>query len=44
MNPIDDYISQQNEAIQPRLTAIRETIKAAIPDAEERISYQMPPF
>lgn len=44
MNPIDEYISRQNEAIQPRLKAIRETIRAAIPDAEERISYQMPTF
>ena len=44
MNPIDEYISRQNEAIQPRPKAIRETIRAAIPDAEERISYQMPTF
>ena len=44
MNPIDEYISQQEAAIQPRLRAIRETIKAAIPEAEERISYQMPTF
>ena len=44
MNPIDDYISRQEEAIQPRLRLIRDTIKAAIPEAEERISYQMPTF
>ncbi len=44
LSPIDEYISRQNEAIQPRLKAIRETIRAAIPDAEERISYQMPTF
>ena len=44
MNPIDDYISRQDEAVQPRLNAVRETVKAAIPDTEERISYQMPTF
>ena len=44
MNPIDDYISRQEKAIQPRLRLIRDTIKAAIPEAEERISYQMPTF
>ena len=44
MNPIDEYISRQDEAVQPRLKAIRDTIRAAIPEAEERISYQMPTF
>lgn len=44
MNPIDDDINRQNKVIQPRLRLIRDTIKAAIPDAEERISYQMPTF
>ena len=41
---IDEYISQQEETIQPRLHAIRETIHAAIPDAQEKISWSMPTF
>ena len=44
MNPIDEYIADQDPTIQSRLTAIRETIQTAIPEAEERISYQMPTF
>lgn len=43
-NPIDEYISQQNEAIRPRLSRIRETIRAAIPDADERLSWKMPTY
>ena len=41
---IDEYISQQPEAVQPRLRAVRETIRAAIPEAQEKISWQMPTF
>ncbi len=41
---IDEYISQQDDEIRPRLYQIRETIHTAIPDAEERISWQMPTF
>jgi len=44
MNPIDEYIADQDPTIQSRLTAIRETIRTAIPEGEERISYQMPTF
>ena len=44
MNPIDEYIAVQDEAVQPRLNAIRETIRTAIPDATEKISYQMPTY
>ena len=44
MNPIEDYISRQEATVQPRLRLIRETIKAAILEAEEKISYQMPTF
>ena len=44
MNQIDEYISRQEEAVRPRLIAIRKAIQAAIPEAEERISYQMPTF
>ena len=44
MNPIDEYIAAQDEAIQPRLNVIRDTIRAALPDAVEKISYQMPTY
>ena len=41
---IDEYIATFPEDTQKILTEIRETIKAAAPDAEEKISYQMPTF
>lgn len=41
---IDDYIARFPEDIQELLEKIRLTIKAAAPEAEERISYQMPTF
>lgn len=41
---IDEYISLQEEAVQPRLCAIREAIRKVIPDAQEKISWQMPTF
>lgn len=44
MTPIDEYILKQDEAVQPKLNAIRDTIRAAIPDAIEKISYQMPTY
>ena len=33
---IDEYISQQDEAVRQRLETIRETIRAAIPEAQEK--------
>lgn len=41
---IDEYIMQQDEAIRPRLNVIRDTIRAAIPDAKEKISWGMPTY
>ena len=41
---IDEYIAGFPPAIQARLESVRATIKAAAPDATERISYQMPTF
>ncbi len=41
---IDAYISQQAESVRPLLQVIRETIHAAIPNAQEKISWQMPTF
>ena len=41
---IQKYIKEQDASIQPKLIEIYETIKSAIPDAEERISWGMPTF
>lgn len=41
---IDQYISEQTEAVQPILQKIRNTIRAAAPDAKEKISWRMPTF
>ena len=44
MNPIDEYIVFQDEVVQSRLNLIRDTIRSAIPEATEKISYQMPTY
>jgi uncharacterized protein YdhG (YjbR/CyaY superfamily) len=41
---IDEYIATFPPEIQKKLEEIRATIKAAAPDAEEKISYKMPAF
>ncbi len=41
---IDEYIAGFPQDIRETLETIRETIRAAAPDAEEKISYQMPTF
>lgn len=41
---IDGYIATFPEPIQKILQELRATIHAAAPDAEEKISYQMPAF
>lgn len=41
---IDEYIATFPEETQKILEEIRATIKAAAPEAEEKISYQMPTF
>ena len=43
-NSIDEYIATFPKDIQKILQELRATIKAAAPDAEEKISYQMPTF
>jgi uncharacterized protein YdhG (YjbR/CyaY superfamily) len=43
-NSIDEYISTFPVEIQFVLQELRATIKSAAPDAEEKISYQMPTF
>lgn len=41
---IDEYIAQQDAAAQPKLREIRAMLHAALPEAEERISWSMPTY
>jgi len=41
---IDEYIATFPKEIQMKLEVVRATIKAAAPEAVEKISYQMPTF
>ena len=41
---IDEYISQFPPGVQEILKTLRKIIKESAPDAEEKISYQMPAF
>ncbi len=41
---IDEYISNFPPEVQEILKRLRKVIKEAAPDAEEKISYQMPAF
>jgi uncharacterized protein YdhG (YjbR/CyaY superfamily) len=44
MDSTTEYINKQDEAIQSRLWEVYEAIKVALPNATEKISYQMPTF
>jgi uncharacterized protein YdhG (YjbR/CyaY superfamily) len=41
---VDEYIVRQPMEIQQILIKVRETIRAAAPDATEKISWQMPTY
>ncbi len=41
---VDDYIAAQSPEAQPRLSELRATIRAAVPEANEGISYGMPAY
>jgi len=41
---IDEYIASFPEDVQKIMKQLRKTIKGAAPQAEEKISYQMPTF
>ena len=41
---VDDYIAAQSPEAQPRLRELRATIRAAVPEATEVISYGMPTY
>ena len=44
LKTIDDYIAGFPEDVQAILQKVRQTIKAAAPNAQETINYQMPTF
>lgn len=41
---VDDYIAAQPEDLQRALKKVRATIRKAVPEAAEQISYQMPAY
>ena len=41
---IDEYIAAQDEGVRPRLNEVRAILRAALPEAEERISWSMPTY
>lgn len=41
---IEEYITRQSEDLQPRLREVYAILKAELPDATEKISWQMPTF
>ena len=41
---IDEYIEAQDENIRPKLHELRNIIRSAIPEAQERISWSMPTY
>jgi len=44
VNEIDDYVAGFPAEVQEKLQKVRQAIRAAAPDAREKISYQMPTF
>jgi uncharacterized protein YdhG (YjbR/CyaY superfamily) len=44
VDTVDGYIADQSPEVQPILHKIRETIRAAAPEAVEKISWSMPTF
>lgn len=44
MTPIETYIAAMPAEYQEKLTALRTTILAILPEAEEQLKYQMPTF
>ena len=44
LKTIDEYIAGFPEDVQAILQRVRQTIKAAAPNAQETINYQMPTF
>jgi len=43
-NSVDDYIASQPETVRVALERVRSTIRKAVPEAEEAISYKIPTY
>ena len=41
---VDEFIDAQEERVRPKLREIRAILRAALPDAEETISWSMPTY
>ena len=41
---VDQYIEQQDENVRPYLNEVRQIIRGAIPEAQEKISWSMPTY
>ena len=41
---VDQYIMEQDESVRPYLDEIRRIIRAAVPEAVEKISWSMPTY
>ena len=41
---VEEYIAAQPDSVQPVLCAVRAVIRNALPEAEERIAWQMPTY
>ena len=41
---VDEYLEAATYGVEPRLVETRRTIRAALPDAEETISYNIPAY
>ncbi len=41
---IDTYIAGQQEEVRPFLNQVRDTLRGALPSAQERISWRMPTY
>jgi uncharacterized protein YdhG (YjbR/CyaY superfamily) len=41
---VDEYIASKPQTVRPLLEALRATIRKALPDADESISYHMPTY
>ena len=39
---VDEYIAAQEESLRPKLRELRAILRAALPEAEERLSWSMP--
>ena len=41
---VDEYVAAASPEVQPILKKLRKTVQAAVPKAQETISYQIPAF